>query len=291
MNAGRKPTPAPESRELAINTATVRGDFDSLAELGAQEQERVTALAHQIGYEGSLTVGTLEDEIRFYQRRTVEAILETGKRLLLLKELTPHGEFTKRAELLGFSGPTARRFMQAAEKTAKSLKLSVLSTQVKNGSAFLELITHDDDELTALEGMDDVDRLSASQLRAALRDMKAEKEAVDQLVQAKNKTIDRLKIDVQRFEKLAPDEKLQALQKDVADAMNDASGAILGRMRGAILALVNASDERDAHDVLLAGLVGQVQARLTDLREEFNLPDVSNAADAALAAEMAQWAN
>ena len=130
MNAGRKPTPAPESRELAINTATVRGDFDSLAELGAQEQERVTALAHQIGYEGSLTVGTLEDEIRFYQRRTVEAILETGKRLLLLKELTPHGEFTKRAELLGFSGPTARRFMQAAEKTAKSLKLSVLSTQV-----------------------------------------------------------------------------------------------------------------------------------------------------------------
>jgi hypothetical protein len=60
-----------------------------------------------MGYEGTLTVGALEDEIRFYQRRTVEAILETGKRLNVLKELTPHGEFQKRVEMLGFSGPTA----------------------------------------------------------------------------------------------------------------------------------------------------------------------------------------
>jgi hypothetical protein len=65
--------------------------------------------------------------------------LETGKRLNVLKELTLHGEFQKRVEMLGFSGPTACRFMQVASKTAKSLNLSVLSTQVKNVSAFLEL--------------------------------------------------------------------------------------------------------------------------------------------------------
>ncbi len=289
MTAGKKATPAPASKELAINEGAVRADFATIAALGAQEQERVTALAHQIGYEGSLTVGALEDEIRFYQRRTVEAILETGKRLLLLKELTPHGEFVKRSELLGFHIKTAQRFMQAALKTAKSDKLSFLSTQVKNGSAFLELVTHDEDEIKAIEGMDDFDRLSASQLRAALREAKAEKEAVDQLVETKNKIIDRQKVDIQRFEKLPPDEKLQALQKDVADAMNDASGAILGRMRGAILALVNAGDDRHAHDVLLAGLVGQVQARLAELRDEFNLPDVSSAAQQKLAAEVDQW--
>lgn len=289
MTAGKKATPAPARKELAINEAAVRADFDTIAALGAQEQERVTALAEQIGYEGSLTVDTLEDEIRFYQRRTVEAILETGKRLLLLKELTPHGDFMKRAELLGFNDRTANRFMQAAAKTVKSAKLANLSTQVKNGSAFLELITHDDDEIKTLEAMDDFDRMSASQMRAALREATAEKDATDRLVEAKNKTIDRLKIDVQRFEKLPPDEKLQALQKDVADAMNDASGAILGRMRGAMLALVNAGDDRHAHDVVLSGLVGQVQARLAELREEFNLPDVSNAKDAQLAAEMAQW--
>ena len=132
-------------------------------------ESNAAALAQQLGYEGALTVGTLEDEIRFYQRRTVEAILETGKRLLLLKEVTPHGEFQQRVELLGFSGPTARRFMQAAAKTSKSLKLSDLSTQVKNASAFLELVTHDDDVLENLQEMDDIDRLSASQLRERLR--------------------------------------------------------------------------------------------------------------------------
>lgn len=83
--------------------------------------------------------------------------------------MTPHGEFGQRVEMLGFSTATARRFMQAAAKTAKSLKLSDLSTQVKSASAFLELITHDDDVLENLKDLDNIDRMSASELRAALR--------------------------------------------------------------------------------------------------------------------------
>lgn len=81
--------------------------------------------------------------------------LETGKRLLVLRELFPKGnsqigknaEFEMRVEFLGFSKSTAYRFMQAATKTAKSANLALLSTQVKSASAFLELVTHDDDVL------------------------------------------------------------------------------------------------------------------------------------------------
>lgn len=130
------------------------------------------AVADQVGYVGTMSVGALEDEIRFYQRRTVEAILETGKRLLVLKELTPHGEFTMRVELLGFHIKTAQRFMQAASKTAKNDKLSFLSTQVKSTSAFLELVTHDDDVIEDLSQLDDIDRMSASQLRTCVRQLK-----------------------------------------------------------------------------------------------------------------------
>ncbi len=140
-------------------------------------EANAAALAQELDYQGALTVGTLEDEIRFYQRRTVEAILETGKRLLVLREILPKGnsqtgknaEFETRLELLGFSKSTAYRFMQAAAKTAKSANLALLSTQVKNSSAFLELVTHDDDVLENLQEMDDIDRLSASQLRERLR--------------------------------------------------------------------------------------------------------------------------
>lgn len=142
---------------------------DALAVQETNATNNAKAMALQVGYTGSLSIGAIEDEIRFYQRRTVEAILETGKRLLVMKELTPHGEFAQRVEMLGFAKTTAHRFMQAASKTAKSSNLELLSSQVKNASAFLELVTHDDDTLEVLTNMDDIDRMSATQLREALR--------------------------------------------------------------------------------------------------------------------------
>lgn len=194
-NTPATPTEAPELLPAAVQR--IETAQNELTLLDQQQATRVRAVALQVGYEGSLTVGALEDEIRFYQRRTVEALLETGKRLLVLKEVVPHGDFEARAELLGFKLRTAQRFMQAALKTAKSAKLALLSDQVKNGSAFLELVTHDDDELQALDGMDDVDRMSASQLRAKFRDLKAEKEAVEKLSASKNEQIDALRLKVE----------------------------------------------------------------------------------------------
>lgn len=135
----------------------------------AQQSAQAMALAQELGYQGQLSVGALEDEIRFYQRRSVEALLECGKRLLLLKKMTAHGEFEQRVEMLGFSYRTASRFMQAAQKTSKSANLALLSAEVKSASAFLELVTHDDDVLENLAEMDNIDRMSASELRAALR--------------------------------------------------------------------------------------------------------------------------
>lgn len=160
-------TTAPVGNIELLPAATKR--IENAQDAMAVESRDIAALAHELGYEGALTVGTIEDEIRFYQRRTVEALLECGKRLLLLKKIAPHGEFRQRVEMLGFSYQTAARFMQAAAKTAKSLNLRDLSAQVKNASAFLELVTHDDDALESIKDMDDIDRMSASQLREKLR--------------------------------------------------------------------------------------------------------------------------
>jgi hypothetical protein len=201
---GRTATPAKTpAAEPALNDQafeTLDQNNNQLVQLQADQAEKAITVARQIGYEGALTVGALEDEIRFYQRRTVEAILETGKRLLVLKELTPHGEFGKRVDLLGLSDRTAQRFMQAAAKTAKSANLAVLSTQVKSGSAFLELVTHDDDVLEGLQEMDDFDRMSASQLREAARELQADKAATEQLLAAKNQKIDQLSRKVKKFD-------------------------------------------------------------------------------------------
>jgi len=167
------PTEGPKINEAALESAEQAGT--ELIRLEAAANDTARAMALQLGYDGPLTVGTLEDEIRFYQRRSVEALLESGKRLLLLKQITPHGDFRSRVELLGFSERTAQRFMQAAAKTSKSAKLADLSGQVKSASAFLELVTHDDDVLENLQQIDNIERMSPSELRAALR--QSEKDA------------------------------------------------------------------------------------------------------------------
>ncbi|GKT19748.1 hypothetical protein AVHY2522_23610 [Acidovorax sp. SUPP2522] len=172
LKKGRKALPPAEQSgpdfvgatpaDMAVQEAAARGALEVV-------EAKAAAMAQELGYQGALTVGSIEDEIRFYQRRSVEALLECGKRLLLLRELTPHGEFQQRVEMLGFGYRSAARFMQAAAKTSKSANLALLSTQVKSASAFLELVTHDDDVLENLSEMDDIDRLSASQLRERLR--------------------------------------------------------------------------------------------------------------------------
>ena len=199
-------TPHPEAMIIDADAdpkafAQASQTLNELAVYDAEQAEKVQALATQLQYDGSLTVGAVEDEIRFYMRRTVEDCLELGKRLLLLRELTVHGnssqigtnsDFEIRITSLGISRSTAYRFMQAASKTAKSDKLSQLATQVKNVSAFLELLTHDDDELASLEQIDDIDCMSASELRQALRKKEADMEATDKVLASKAKEITKL---------------------------------------------------------------------------------------------------
>lgn len=193
-----------------------------------EAQARVRAVALSVGYEGTLTVGALEDEIRFYQRRTVEAILETGKRLMVLKEMTPHGEFERRVEMLGFTTRTAQRFMQAAAKTANSANLAALSTQVKNASAFLELVTHDDDELETLAEMDDIDRMSASELRQALRQAKEDNRFLAEKRDKEQRRADKLEKQLRSGPSTQPlDERLQGFCADINKANDAACEALL----------------------------------------------------------------
>ena len=250
----------------SIDQPAVASALAALREQGAQ----AAALAEQIGYDGSLTVGALEDGIRFYQRRSVEALLEVGKRLLLLKEITPRGEFMERVELLGFSDRTANRFMQAAAKVSKSANLATLSMQVKSASAFLELVTHDDDaDLERLAELDDIERMSASQVRAALRESRAEHQATQAVMAKKQARIDQLERAQERIAKLPPDEELEKLQQEATTHLLAAQGAIRGQLRAALIALHNHQED---NSTFMAGMVGQLMADLTVLRDEFNLP-------------------
>jgi hypothetical protein len=290
----KKPTPAPSVIAPPMNEVMLTEDVQAqnqLATLELAAQENVITLAHQLGYDGSLTVGALEDGIRFYQQRTAEACLELGKRLVLLKEASLHGEFQPRLELLGIDSRAAQRFMAAAARFSKAVTSPLLKV-ANSQSKLLELLVLDDSEMIELaeggtvRGMvaDDIANMGVRELRAHLREAKAEKEATDKLLADKNAKIDKLS---RHIAKSTPDQVLLELQKESTALMNDALGCVRGQIRQAFIAIKNHTE--DDHSVFMAGLLGQLQADITALREEFNLPDVSNAADAALAAEVAQW--
>lgn len=184
--------------EQAVSVVSTEPE-DALHEMG----KRTTALAMQLGYEGSLSIGALEDGIRFYQQRTVEACLELGKHLLILKEMTPHGEFKQRTEMLNINERTARRFMSAALKFNKTDNLSVLKA-AGNQSKLLELLVLDDEEITELSNggsvnditLDEIDRLTASELRKKLREAKADAEAKDSIIRKKDESLNKLDTEI-----------------------------------------------------------------------------------------------
>ncbi|MGL9774165.1 MAG: DUF3102 domain-containing protein [Sodalis sp. (in: enterobacteria)] len=90
-------------------------------------------------------------EARF-MAQSAEAMLEVGKRLIILKENEPHGDFMKIVEgNLGLSYRTAARIMQISIKYLSATlqsKLPVLATLSK--TKLFELMTEDNEDLAAL---------------------------------------------------------------------------------------------------------------------------------------------
>ncbi len=164
----------------------------------AQVHTNTIRVAEAYGYQGELTIGALEDRIRFYQRRTVEDILELGKCLLIMKEMCPHGEFSQRVELLGFNKRTAQKFMQATLKIKS--EFNSLLKAVDSQTKLLELVTLDDDDLEALNNgesvaditLDDIERMSTTELKKALKEARADNTAKEELLAGKDRKINEL---------------------------------------------------------------------------------------------------
>ncbi|MEO8118032.1 MAG: hypothetical protein ABI606_01760 [Rhodoferax sp.] len=308
--AGRKPKKAeivdvidPSLDQAKIEGAMVqmRTDATEMALVQAQHDSAVRAVALQLGYllpADCTDPDLIQRDISANMRRSVEACLEVGRGLTVLKTACGHGTFAARLDVLGIDVNVAGKFMQSARRFSNSSTSMNLTKALGNQSKLFEMLILDDSQIEELEltgqtgelSLDEIATMSVKELRTALREERQEREADKSLLENKNKRIDKLERDAVRIAKMAPDEVLADLKKASTAIMHDASGCVAGQLRQALIALSSHGDERGQQDVFMAGLVGQLQADLHALREEFNLPDVSSAADRELAAEVAQWA-
>jgi hypothetical protein len=278
----------------------MRAEGQALALAQQRHEQAVRAVASQLGYQlpaDCTDPDLIQRDISANMRRSVEACLEVGRGLAVLKAACQHGQFVARLEVLGIETRVAQRFMASAAKFSNAASTPLLKAAGSQTKLF-EMLILDNEQIEELEQtgqtgdlkLDDIATMSVKELRAALRETREEKTAVEKVLSDKNAAMDKLRAQVKRIEKLPPDETLANLQREATSITNDALGAIRGGVRQALIAL-NAAPDAAGKAVFMAGLVGQLQADLNNLRQEFNLPDVSTAAEQELASEVAQWAN
>lgn len=274
-----------DQERFAADMAQMQADAGALTLAQAQRASSVRAVALQLGYQlpmDHIDPDLIQRDISSNMRRSVEACLEVGRGLRVLKEACEHGDFVERLDDLGVDRYVAARFMQAAVKFSNVPTSAHLTKAIGTQSKLLEMLILDDGQLEelALTGqtgelsLDDVATMSVKELRAALRETRAEKDAGDQLLEKKNAKIDQLERAQKRIAKLPPDEALAKTKNEATTILSETLGLVRGGLRQALIALNDAPDEA-SKQAFMAGLVGAVIVELNGLRDEFNLPETA----------------
>ncbi|WP_248281892.1 hypothetical protein [Parazoarcus communis] len=191
---------APELDEGMVQAGLQANDALVIAK--QQQESRVRAVALQVGYQlpaDCTDPDLIQRDIAINMRRSVEACLEVGRGLRVLKEACQHGQFMARLDVLGIEDRVARRFISAATKFSNRASTPVLEAAGSQTKLF-ELLVLDDDQIEELEltgqtgelHLDDIATMSVKELRAALRDAREQASAKDRLLSDKNAKIDEL---------------------------------------------------------------------------------------------------
>lgn len=291
----RTPTKTSNAEFLPPETTQAFDDgmqaMNELAKLNDEQLDNALAIARKLGYEGELRIGALEDEIRFYQRRTVEACLELGKRLLVLKELTPHGEFKERVQMLDIAYSTATRFMSATIKFS-NVDSNQLLKAAKTQTKLLELLILDDEEVAALEKgetvrglkLDKIETMTVSELKKALRTAQDEISNKESIIQKKDQHINRLDEELIKKQKAIATQSIGEQELiDMQEQANQLRATITASLNSRIQQLFKAFDDTPPEHIRLAGAqaLGQIITAAYDLAQDLGLSPDTNAEAAA----------
>ena len=219
----RNTTPAPASKEAPFIEEAARSEIaaaNQLAVATLEQNERVSALAVQLNYQGSTDPAVLVNSAKDAIRRIGMGVFELGAYLLLLKEGSAHGEFIAALDRLEINRKSAHKYMAVTERFAN---VSTSRHLEKLGfSKMAELLPLEDDQVEDLVGkgetgelaLDDVATMSVKQLRAAVRKERAEaakqKSQVDRLTAVNTELHEEARL----VKRLKPDEALAQIKAE-----------------------------------------------------------------------------
>jgi hypothetical protein len=255
--------------------------------LDAQHDTTVRAIAAQIGYQlpaDCTDPDLIQRDISANMRRSVEACLEVGRGLAVLKAACGHGNFIARLDVLGIEPRVAQKFTQVAIKLSNTPTSAHLMKAIGNQSKLFEMMVLDDEQLEELEltgqtgelHLDDIATMSVKELRAALRDTRANLGTRDDQIAAKNRKIDELDGQInkgkKRIQTADADVEAKQLREEVHLFAFEAEATILGKLTPGFEALAAHAEANDcAHEEFMAGCLCQIERALLSLRSRFNV--------------------
>lgn len=186
---------APPQERANLNHEVIAADGAAVDADSARRME----ILERFGDGQAFELVRVVNEARWYVAQTANGMLETGKRLILIKENVDHGDFVKIVEELGLTARAAQKMMQAALKFLLPGRdnQKLLSLQP---SKLLELAILDDDNIKELAkgktvaglDLDEIETLTFRELRDRLREVKGQLEAKDRVIASKNKKLDEI---------------------------------------------------------------------------------------------------
>lgn len=194
------PSEAPALNEGAFEV--LDKNTSELALVQAQHDSAVRAVAVKLGYQlpaDCTDPDMIQRDISANMRRSVEACLEVGRGLVVLKTACGHGNFLARLDVLQLNIDVAARFMRSAAKFPNSPTSAILKA-IGNQSKLFEMLCLDDEQINELEltgqtgelKLDDVATMSVKELRHALREERQNAETKSKLIADKDAKLNKL---------------------------------------------------------------------------------------------------
>lgn len=222
------PAEGPKLNETAL--AVLDASASDLAMARAQQDSAVRAVALQLGYQlpaDCTDPDLIQRDISANMRRSVEACLEVGKGLAVLKTACGHGNFMARLEVLGIDVYVASRFIQSAKKFSNLRSTANLAQAIGSQTKLFEMLVLDDEQIEELEltgqtgelSLDDVATMSVKELRAALRQAKQDADFAGEQLQKERQRADKAekKLAGKRPVVVPLDERILPFKKEIGE--------------------------------------------------------------------------
>lgn len=284
MARSKLDTLAPELPE--IDQAALADVAQAQTALSVRTQQINELYGDGLPYDRDIVIA----EVRMHLDHSAKAMLEAGKCLILIKENESSAEYHACLERIGIAHKTAQKFMQVAVKYTQRLPEAKAEKLVALGrTKLLELMVIDDGELEALADggtvaglvLDDVERMSTSELREALR---AEKQArkddaeiKDRMLSDRNAKIDQLASELARADIPSHDDtqaRQIAHERALMDELQLSAFKILDDIHGLAQAVSNVLADHPTESQMTAAetTVQWLFQRLNEVAMEHSIP-------------------